>query len=177
MPVVSVPYRFSARLPARPEIAYRWATDFRPSDLALGGRLGVRKVEWLTEDALLLTDSIPKGDRTETKTRMVRLYPKRRSWTNTHVSGPNLHSQFLYEIVPSGRGSSRLEFTGLQLVRMRHRPSRGAIVSLGRAYAREDAGLWRRLARAMGRDLGARAVRSAARRVPGRLRRRRRGSR
>jgi|SRR5208282_3675930 len=163
MPLYSLPYRFSVRLPAPPDAAFRWATDFRSDDLSLSGRVGTRKVDWLTPDALLLTDTIPKGSGTDSKTRLVRLYPKRLAWTNTHVRGSSLHSQFLYELTPSGRGASRLEFTGLQLLRLARRPSARAIATLGRALAREDTALWRALARAMARDLGARRVRRSSR--------------
>jgi hypothetical protein len=175
MPVVSVRYRFSARLPAPPPAAYRWATDFRGDDLVASGR-GARKVTWLAPDAVLLTDVPPKGRRREAKTRLVRLYPDRRSWTNTHVSGPYRHSQFLYEIVPAGRRASRLEFTGLQLVRFARTPTPGAVAAMGRTLAREDASLWRVLVRAMARDLGAGAARRPRRRVGRALRRRRRSS-
>jgi hypothetical protein len=177
MPLVSVPYRFSVRLPASCEAAYRWSTDYRPDDLALSGRRGTRKVVWLTPDALLLTDTIPKGRGTDVKTRLVRLYPDRCTWTNTHVSGASLHSQFLYELEPEGRNASRLEFTGLQLLRLARRPSPSAIATLGRAIAREDAALWRTLARAMARDLSRGRIRRPSRTVPVRSRRSRRSSR
>ena len=130
--------------------------------LALGPRRVPRKVEWLSPDALLLTDTIPKGRGTDSKTRLVRLYPKRLAWTNTHVRGSSRHSQFLYELAPSGRGTSRLEFTGLQLLRLARRPSARATATLGRTLAREDAALWRVLARAMARDLGARRARRSS---------------
>ena len=104
----------------------------------------------------------PEGRGTDSKTRLVRLYPKRLAWTNTHVRGSSRHSQFLYELAPSGRGTSRLEFTGLQLLRLARRPSARATATLGRTLAREDAALWRVLARAMARDLGARRARRSS---------------
>ncbi len=163
MPLVSVPYRFSVRLPAPVDAAYRWATDYRPDDPTLGGGSGTRTIVTLAPDALLLTDTVPSGRGTRSKTRLVRLLPGRHAWTSTHVSGPNRHSQFLYQLRPAGRGGSRLEFTGLHLARMRRRPNASAIAALGRAIARDDRREWLVYARVMARDLGGGPVRRARR--------------
>ncbi len=175
MPIVSVRYRFSARLPAPPRAAFRWATDFRGDDLVPAGR-GARTVTWLAPDTALLVDVPAKGRAREAKTRLVRLYPNRRSWTNTHLSGPFVHSQFFYEITPSGHRASRLEFTGLQLVRFARTPTPGAVAAMSRTLRHEDVALWHMLVRAMARDLGTGTARRTRRRAGRGLRRRRRSS-
>jgi len=153
MPRISFRYRFTVLLPAPPDAAYRWATDFRPDDPERLGQVGVRRIERLAPDALILTDTVRDGRATVTKSRLVRLMPERRSWTNTHLTGSRRHSQFLYEISAAGRGRSRLTFTGLQIESAARPPSPRAIATRARSVAREDAAAWRRLARAMGRDL------------------------
>lgn len=159
MPAVSVRYRFTVRLPAPPAAAYRWATDFRPDDLARMGEVGTRRVDRLAPDALVLTDTTRRGRGKVTKSRLVRLLPEELSWTNTHIGGPFLHSQFLYRLEPSGRGASRLTFTGLQLEHPSRRPTPAAMRARAREVARADAAAWRRLARAMAQELGPRARR------------------
>jgi hypothetical protein len=157
MPLVSVPFRFSILLPARPEVAYRWATDYRPDDPALMGVEGTRRIDRLARDVILLTDTVLSGRRRVTKARLVHLIPNRWMWTNTHLAGPLRHSQFLYELRPAGRGRSRLLFSGLQVESARRAPSPAARAARARALAREDARTWHRLARAMARDVGRRA--------------------
>ncbi len=154
MPLVAFSYRFKVRLPLPADAAYRWATDYRPDDLAIMGEDGRRTVEELAEGTLLLTDTIRRGKVVVTKTRLVRLIPERRSWTNTHLAGPTRHSQFLYTIVPRGRRASRLEFTGLQVEPARTALSRAELAARARKVRDEDATLWRRhLVRAMAKDL------------------------
>lgn len=147
-------FSFRVRLPASADRAYRWATDYGPEDLAMMGETGRRSVEKLSADALLLTDDVVQDGRRVRKVRLVRLLPEKRSWTNTHLSGPIRHSQFLYEITPISRHASRLEFTGLQV---EHGPR--ALTAAQRARrAREvrakDRKAWTRLVRAMRRELG-----------------------
>lgn len=154
MPLVAFSYRFSVLLPATCDEAFRWATDYRPDDLALMGENGTRRIERLAPGTLLLTDTVRSGRRAVTKSRLIRILPGRRRWTSTHLSGPARHSQFLYELLPAGRGRSRLEFTGLQVERRPARMSPAALARRARDVAREDAAGWRRLARAMARDLG-----------------------
>jgi hypothetical protein len=156
VPLVSYPFRFSIVLPAPPDAAYRWATDYRPDDLALMGEEGTRRVDRLASDVVLLTDTVRTGRSRVTKTRLVRLLPERRAWTNTHLAGPLRHSQFLYELLPAGRGRSRLTFTGLQVEAARRPIGRAARAARAREIARRDRATWHRLARAMARELRAR---------------------
>jgi hypothetical protein len=150
-----VDYGFTIRLPAPRDRAFRWATDYQAGDLALMGFRARRRVEHLTTNTLLLTDSFDSdpfasrpGGRV-VKVKLVHLWPARWSWTSTHLSGPTRRSQFLYELIPDGRGHSRLRYTGLQV----ERSSAQTVAQRARQLRREDVGGWRKLSAAMGRDL------------------------
>ena len=115
---------------------------------------GRRTIRWISEDALVLVDDVYYGRRHAKKTKLVRLNPERLSWTNTHIAGPNEHSQFIYEIIPEGSESSRLEFTGLQINYGHQKVPPEGIESIRRELTEEDAGSWKLLAKAMEEDLG-----------------------
>ena len=165
MPLVAFDYRFSVDLPASADAAYRWATDYRPDDLGRMGQTGRRRIERLAEGTILLTDTVRTTRGTVTKQRLVRLRPRERSWTNTHLAGPTRHSQFLYAIVPRGPRRSTLEFVGLQVERASRSVSASQLARRARTVAREDAATWRRLARAMADELGAPRARRRRRRA------------
>ncbi len=166
MPLIAFDYRFTSRLPASADAAYRWAVDYAPDDPARMGQQGRRRIEIVAPRTILLTDTIVQDGRTVTKKRLVRLRPRDRAWTNTHVGGPTRHSQFFYRIVPRGRRASSLEFIGLQVERAPRSLTSAQLARRAREVAREDADLWRQLARAMASELG-----------PGTGRARRRGPR
>jgi hypothetical protein len=156
MPLIAFDYRFSTRLPASADAAYRWATDYAPDDPARMGQSGRRRIEVVAPRTVLLTDTVRKDGRTVTKRRLVRLRPSDRAWTNTHVGGPTRHSQFLYRIVPKGPRASTLEFVGLQVERSARALTPAQLARRAREVAREDAATWRRLARVMAAELGSR---------------------
>jgi hypothetical protein len=158
MPLQRVTYHFTTKLAAPRPKAYRWATDYRPTDFRLGGLQATRKVERLAENLILLTDSFDEdpfdsraGART-VKVKLVHLYPDRWAWTSTHVSGPAQYSQFLYELTPRGSRASTLHFTGNQVERVTARPSRASIAQRARELRREDSQLWVRLAAALAKE-------------------------
>jgi len=155
VPLISFDYRFSVDLPVSADAAYRWAVDYRPDDWTLMGRVGRRRIRKLADGAILLTDTVETDGRRVTKKRLVRLWPARRSWTNTHLAGPTIHSQFWYAILPRGPRRSRIEFVGLQVEPSARRLSAAQLARRAADVRREDAALWRRLSRAMGEDLGA----------------------
>jgi hypothetical protein len=153
MPLKRTPYRFSVKLPASRERAFRWATDYRPTDLDLMGEHGRRKVERLAKNTLLLTDVFETPRGRVTKVKLVHLLPDRYVWTSTHLSGPARYSQFLYELLPGGRNGCRIYFTGLQVEHVA-RPATGrAVTRRAKELAREDSRAWRRLAAAMAREV------------------------
>jgi hypothetical protein len=153
VPLIAFDYRFSTRLPASADAAYRWAVDYAPDDPARMGQDGRRRVTIVAPRTILLTDTVRKGGRTVIKRRLVRLQPGERAWTNTHVGGPSLHSQFFYRIVPRGPRRSTLQFVGLQVERSPRVLSAAQLARRAREVAREDAATWRRLARVMAEEL------------------------
>jgi len=153
MPLVAFDYRFTTPLPVSADRAYRWATDYAPDDWQRMGQDGHRRIEIVAPRTVLLTDTVRGPNGTVTKRRLVRLRPRDRAWTNTHVGGPTRHSQFIYRIVPRGPRRSTLEFVGLQVERSPRPLTPSQLARRARDVAREDATLWRRLARAMASDL------------------------
>jgi len=158
MPLQRVTYRFTVRLPVSADRAYRWATDYRADDLTLMGFRARRKVRALAKDSVLLTDTfdsdpfgVVPGGRV-VKDKLVHFLPQHRAWTSTHVSGPTVYSQFLYEIVPLGRKASLLRYTGMQLEQVKRRSTDTAMAERARDLARIDSRSWRQLAQAMGKD-------------------------
>ena len=153
----SVRYRFSQsfKFPAR--AAYQWCTDFAPDDWTRMGEEGTRKIKPINEDALILIDTVIKTDgnrrRPVIKQRLVRLDPDRMAWTNTHLTGPNKHSQFWYQIVAEDEKKSRLDFAGLQVNYGKKRPSAGTIKEMAADLEATDSRAWRLLAKEMHKDL------------------------
>ena len=155
MVFVSLQYEFRQPFRVSAERAYRWCTDFRASDAALYGDGRNRSVRWLSDDTLVMTDTTRHRGRALRIARLVRLNPRRLSWTNTHLNGPYRHSQFWYRIVPDGPRRSHLEFVGLKVERHPRRLAAPAVRRRARAEARSDAATWRnRLAPALDRELG-----------------------
>jgi hypothetical protein len=150
VPAFTVRYSFLQHFRVAARVAYAWCTDYRSNDHSLMGEKGQRKISKLSQDALILTDTwLRPGGRSVTKVKLVRLDPKQLSWTSTHIAGPARYSQFLYRIIPEGRGGSRLEFSGAQHERARNRPTRARMNLLARRLQRDDALAWKHIARAM----------------------------
>ena len=163
MPRYTVHYRFSQRFPFPAGDAYAWCTDFQVGDVALMGEQGTRRVERIDDSAFILADTQKRGERSETKVRLVRLYPELLMWTNTRISEAGKHSQFIYQIVPEGAKGSRLEFTGAQLDEAARQPSKAELAAAAKRYAENDALVWTHLAEAMGKDLAPMRSRGASR--------------
>jgi len=158
MPLQRLTYRFHTRLPVSRPRAYRWATDYRSTDLQLAGLKATRRVERLTTNLILLTDTFGSdpfnsrpGARTE-KRKLVHLYPDRWAWTSTHLSGPAKHSQFLYKLTPRGPGACTLDFTGSQVEQVDRVPTASSLERRARELKREDSRLWARFAAALAQD-------------------------
>jgi hypothetical protein len=157
MPQVSVFFTFSQRFGFPAVEAFRWATDYRPQDIELMGKRGRRRITRVCNDTYVLTDTFLKeGGGSVSKRKLVRVYPERLAWTNTHLTGPNRHSQFLYEVLPDGKNASRLLFTGQQIETVETIADR-QVRALAARIRKEDAAAWKNLARAMAADLGPRA--------------------
>jgi len=160
MVLVPVRYSFSQRFSVPAEEAFRWSIDYDRNDFSLIGFEGRRKVKKLAEDAFILEDARKTDDGWVEKTRLVRINPERRSFTNTHIGGPTLHSQFWYEFFAEGKGGSRLVFTGLLLYPSEKRLSSGQVAKIAAAERKGDSKIWKNLAKAMEADLKKTAGRS-----------------
>lgn len=148
----SVQYGFSQPFDFPAEMAFDWCTDYRPDDWAKMGKKGTRKINRINQDTLILTDTVTGEDGPVTKQRLVRLNPERLSWTNTHLGGPNKHSQFWYQIVARGSGKSKLDFIGLQ-VNYGKRPPQARIAEIREELKADDMRMWSLLALEMRKDL------------------------
>jgi hypothetical protein len=152
MPVVSVTYTFSQRFRLPAKKAYEWCTDYEPSDLALMHEIGHRTIRKLTNDTILLTETVKQNGTTTRKVKLVRLNPRAFSWYNIHISGPNKHSAFLYEIVPKGKWKSKLTFTGLLVVYSKAKLTTRKLRQIASTERRYDSIAWKHLAKAMAKD-------------------------
>jgi len=156
MHVTPVRYRFRQvfRVPAKD--AYAWCTDFRPRDSRFFDQKWRREVHRVAEDTIILTETTWPRGRTRVIQRLVRLSPQDLAWTNTHISGPFLHSQYWYRIVPDAARRSHLEFTGMRLVRTARSLRVAERTRLAEQERQSDSALWRRIAPALERELGSR---------------------
>ena len=148
----SVKYAFNQPLPAPAEVAFDWCTDYQPYDLAIMKEKGKRNIRRITDDTILLTETTRKKNRLIRKTKLVRLNRSSLSWTNTHIAGPNRHSQFLYKIVPEGRTRCRLYFQGLLVQYSRKTLGRQQLRKIATEERRVDSMAWRNLAAALRRE-------------------------
>ena len=149
----AVRYSFSQKFPVPVEEAFRWAIDYDPDDFSLMGQEGRRKINKLSEDTFILEDARKTEKGWVEKTRLIRINPERRSFSNTHISGPTLHSQFWYEFLPEGKGGSRLDFTGLLLYPSEKKLSSEQVAKMAAEEKKGDSKIWKNLARAMQADL------------------------
>lgn len=108
--VYSLRYHFSQIFALPPLEVYKWCTAYDPNDLTLMHQKGNRRITHLTENTIILTDTFSNEKGTIKKSKLIQLYPDRLSWTNTHLSGPNKYSQFLYEIKPEKKGAANAKF-------------------------------------------------------------------
>ncbi len=150
----AVQYAFSQGLSAPASLAYDWCTDYQPYDFAIMKEKGSRKIERITENTILLTESTRRRNHVIKKVKLVRLNKPSFSWTNTHIGGPNRHSQFLYRIVPEGKARSRLYFQGLLIQYSRKRLGSKELMRIATEERRADAKVWRNLAEALRRESG-----------------------
>jgi len=151
--VYSISYAFAQRLSAPAKAAFDWCTDYQPYDLTIMKENGKRDVLKITDDTILLTETMKKNGRSIKKTKLVRLNKPSLSWTNTHVAGPNHHSQFLYKIVPEGKKRSRLYFQGLLIQYSRKPMSVRQLRKIAKDERRGDSTVWHHLAAALRNDL------------------------
>lgn len=156
MHVYSVTYGFKQPFKLPPQDAFEWCTDYKPYDLTIMRETGKRRIRKLTHDAILLTETTITGRKPVTKTKLVRLNRPELFWTNTHISGPNRHSEFIYRIEPQGKNRSRLKFTGLLICYSKKVLTREKLRKIARDERRTDSRAWHYLAAAMEKDMNSR---------------------
>ena len=153
MVLVPIRYSFSQKFSVPVEEAFRWAVDYDPDDFSLMGQEGRRKINKLSDDTFILEDARKTEQGWVEKTRLIRINPERHSFTNTHISGSTLHSQFWYEFFPEGKKASRLDFTGLLLYPSEKRLSSQDVAKMAAEERKGDSKIWQNLAKAMEADL------------------------
>jgi hypothetical protein len=153
MVAVSIRYEYSQhfRVPA-PE-AFAWCTDYSADDHVLMGHKGKRKPTRVSEDTIILDDETYPAGSAVKKKKLVRTDPKRLTYYNIHLTGPNKHSLYFYQIVPDGEGESRLDFTGYEVSYPSKAPSKKRLAEMADAEAAAGPKDWANLAKAMEREL------------------------
>ncbi len=146
---VSIRYRFIQEFAVSAKAAFDWCTSFDPGDHALMGDKAERQVTQIANGSIMLKDTFHTTTGTVEKQKLVQLYPEQLRWTSTHVSGPNVYSQFLYDIKRKGKNSSVLEFIALHI---EHNDKADA-EQLSKRFCKEDADAWMLLATAMEKEL------------------------
>jgi hypothetical protein len=147
----SIRYHFNQCFTVSASEAYNWCTDFQPEDHALMGEKNAkRQIKRLADNTLILKETFrtDKGDLE--KEKLVQLYPDRFMWVSTHISGSNMYSQFIYEVIAEGKGSL-LDFTALHLENGEF--SENDLKKLKDDLLSYDSGVWKRLAKVMEKDL------------------------
>jgi hypothetical protein len=147
-------YHFSQRFPVPARKAFKWCTDYSPEDHALmGDETAKRQITCITDTTIILTETFHTSKGNVEKQKLVQLYPDRLSWVSTHLTGPNKHSQFIYEISAEGNSTSRLDFTALHLEYEKENLDSETIKSLADKLKKEDSAAWKLLAKAMAKEL------------------------
>jgi hypothetical protein len=147
---IPIRYHFSQPLRVFPQPAFDWCTAFDSADYTLMGKENAqRKVTRLAEGSFILTDTYntPNGD-VETQ-RLVQIYPEQYTWVSTHLTGPNKHSQFIYQIKPQSKGTCVLNFTALHL----EYNEKADAKMLAERLCKEDSDVWKLLATALEKDV------------------------
>ncbi len=152
---IPIHYHFQQLFRVSAREAYAWCTNFAPNDHALMAEENARrKVENLTGRTVILTDAFFVGTAGQVeKRKLVQLYPEMLFWTCTHLSGPAVHSQFIYQITAQGEKESRLDFTGIFLDHTHEALSESDISNLTEKECKNDQAAWELLAKAMEREL------------------------
>ena len=148
-------YHFQKHFNVSARKAFEWCTTYTPGDHALmGGKDVCRKIEYITDRTVILTDTFNIGaDNYIEKQKLVQLYPETLFWTSTHISGPAKHSQFIYQITADAVDSSHLDFTGLFLDSGDEKIREADCLKLAEKICKEDSESWTLLAKAMEQDL------------------------
>jgi hypothetical protein len=146
---IPVRYHFTQLFSVSAQEAFDWCTDFGSQDhMLMGDKTAKRKITHSADAIIILKDSFQSLAGTIEKQKLVLLYSDQYTWTSTHLTGPNKHSQFLYQITPQGKDASVLTFTALHL----EYDEKADAKLLAERLCKEDAYAWKLLAAAMAED-------------------------
>lgn len=153
MVAVSIRQEFSQhfRVPARE--AFEWCTDYSPDDPALMGLKGKRRSKRISEDTLILDDTLYPEGKPVSKTKLIKIDSERMTYYNLHLSGPTKNSLYFYRIVPEGEGESRLDYTEYEVTYPDKPPTKKQLAEMAARSADSWKKEWGNLARAMEKDL------------------------
>jgi len=151
--VVTIRYEFSQRFRVPAAQAFKWLTDYTPRDHALMGHKGARKVTRISDDTIVLDDTIYPDGKAVRKKKLIRTDHRRLAYYNVHLTGPTKNSLYTYKIVHEGEGESRLDYTGYEVFYPRKAPTEMQLAALAAdeevSWTRE----WGLLAEAMEKEL------------------------
>ena len=149
----SIRYHFSQCFNVPALKAHKWCTNYDPQDHALMQVNSKREILHISENTIVLTDKYRNKNKSVMRQKLVCLYPNQLSWTNTHLTGPNKYSQYLYRIVPESKMTCRLERASLQVeYSNRKRFNKKEIELVAEKLRNEDSAAWKLLAAEMERE-------------------------
>ena len=153
MVIVTLRYEFSQRFRVPAADAFDWLTDYSPRDHALMGHEGVRKVKRISDDTIILDDTVYPEGKAIRKKKLIKTDRKRLAYYNFHLTGPTKNSLYTYSIVPEGEGKSRLDYTAYEIFETSKAPTKMHLAVMAAdeevTWTRE----WGLLAKAMEREL------------------------
>ena len=153
MVTVSTRYEFSQHFNAPAAQAFAWCTDYDAKDHNLMGNKGFRKVTRVSDDTVILEDTLYPHGKAVTKKKVIKIDKDRMTYFNFHTTGANKNSLYFYRIISEGDGESRLEYTGYELTYPRKAPTKKQLAATAEADAAARTKEWGRLADAMEREL------------------------
>jgi len=151
--IVSTRYEFSQRFNVPAAQAFVWCTDYDEKDQNLMGLKGHRKVTWVSDDTVVLEDTLYPQGKAVTKKKLIKIDKERMTYFNFHLTGANKNSLYFYRIIPEGEGKSRLEYTGYELTYPRKAPTEKEVAASAAADDAARTREWGRLAQAMEKEL------------------------
>lgn len=153
MVIVSTRYEFSQHFDVPAAEAFMWCTDYDAKDHNLMGNKGLRKVTRVSDDTLILEDTLYPRGRAVTKKKLIKIDKDTMTYFNFHLTGANKNSLYFYRIIPEEGDKSRLEYTGYELTYPKKAPTKKELAASAEADAATRTKEWGRLAEAMEREL------------------------
>jgi len=114
---------------------------------------GLRKIERISGDTIILREAADRGEKKVKKMKLIKLHSAALSWHNVQISGPNKYSEFLYQIEPINRRTSKLNFTGIMVIYSKLKLTPRAMRKIASTEKRSDSTAWKLLAKVMAQQL------------------------